>query len=254
MNSMLHIITALLHKGQEFMPVIFGFCLVSVMISFVAIIYLQRIYSKKFLYGASIIGLAVVMPLLYFLGEKSILGIPALPVAYVLFFLIGLPMAGMMSMQTPILADIADCDEKQTGHRREAMFFGAQGFLQKFAIAATSLIQGYLFSHYGYSVKNPMGVRLLGPVTGAFVFIGFIVILFYNLDEKTKTIRGKAKTMALLYVMSFFIPFLGIPIGARFLKSQNVDERRYAFRCLALGILGAIAYSVFAYLKISKTI
>jgi len=243
MNSMLHIVTALLRKGQEFLPVVFGVCLVSVLLSFIAIIFLQRRFTKKFLYAASILALALVLPLMYFLGEKSILGIPVLPAAYALFFLVGLPMAGMMSMQTPMLADIADYDEKMTGHRREAMFFGAQGFLQKFAIAATSLIQGCLFSRYGYSVSNPMGVRLLGPVTGAFVFLGFIVVLFYSLDEKTKTVRGPQKTMSLLYLLSFFLPVLGIPIGARFMGSGDAAERAHARVCRALGVLGIAAYA-----------
>lgn len=250
MNSILHIVTALLRKGQEFLPVVFGVCLVSVILSFILIIFLQRKFSKKFLYGASILGLALVMPLMYFLGQKSFLGLPVMPVAYALFFLIGLPMAGMMSMQTPIIADIADNDELANGYRREAMFFGAQGFLQKFAIAATSLIQGYLFSHYGYSIDNPMGVRLLGPVTGCFVFIGFIVFLFYTLDEKTKTIKGRQKTVVLLYILSFFIPFLGIPIGRKFAESGVEAERRSAKTCVVLGALGAASIVTCVFLRI----
>lgn len=251
MNSMLHIVTALLHKGQEFLPVIFGVCLVSVLLSFVLIIFLQKTISKKILYLASILGMALVMPLIYFLGGPRVLGLPTLPVAFIIFFLIGLPMAGMMSLQTPILADIADADEKTTGHRREAMFFGAQGFLQKFAIAATSLIQGYLFTRYGYSVANPLGVRLLGPVTGFFVFFGFVVFLFYNLDEKTKTIVGNAKTLALMYVLSFFLPILGLPIGMKYRGSSLAEERAEAKVCFALSWIGILFYVSLITLRIA---
>lgn len=242
MNSLMYIVTALLRKPEEFLPVIFLVCMGSVVLSFILIALVQKHFTKKTMYLFSILGLGLLIPLMYFLSEPTILGLPTLPVAYVIFFILGLPMAGMMSMQMPILADIADCDEKQVGYRREAMFFGAQGCIQKYAIATTSLIQGYLFTHYGYSVENPMGVRLLGPVTGCFVLLGFFVFLFYPLDEKTKIIKGKAKTYSLLYFLAAILPIAGPPvgilIGKRYSDSKDEEDRAAGNICMILGALG----------------
>ena len=165
------------------------------MVSFVIIIKLAHKYTKKFVYSLGNGMMALILPLMYLLDKIPLHWITVhvfgasvrLPVTwgYIVFFLTGFPVAVLMCISLPILADIADYDAKLHGKRREAIFFGAQGFLQKYAIALTFLIQGFLFGRYGFSQEHNMGVKLLGPVTGFFVLIGLLIFLFYPLNERT---------------------------------------------------------------------
>lgn len=189
MNTFIYIVTVLLKKPESFVAVVFGVIIVSILISFILIQYLTRIYSKKLLMSISYLALALALPLIYLLDRPTVLGLPTFYVACVMFFLLGAPVAGITCLGLPMLADIADYDEKLTGRRREAMYFGAQGILQKFTIGLTYLIQGYLFKNYGYSVAEPLGVKLLGPVNAVFVFLGLLVFLMYPLDEKTLEVK-----------------------------------------------------------------
>ena len=84
-----------------------------------------------------------------------------------------------------MLADIADYDAKITGHRREAIFFGSQGILNKLSISLSFIISGQLFEIFGYTKDNPLGIQLLGPITGAFLLIGCVIFIFYPLNENT---------------------------------------------------------------------
>jgi len=185
MNGLIFVVNVLLGKPDSFMTLVFGMTLISVMVSFVAIYYLTRRYTKKFIYMLSCIIMALIMPLEYFLAYDNFLGLPVLETALAIFFLLGFPMAGILSVGMPFVADIADYDSKITGRRREAIFFGAQGILNKIAISLSYLLTGQLFSIFGYTRENPLGIQLLGPVTGAFLLVGCLIFMFYPLNERT---------------------------------------------------------------------
>ena len=51
--------------------------------------------------------------------------------------LLGAPAAGFMVLPFAVLADVVDYDEQLTGRRREAIFFGVQGVVQKIFIGAS---------------------------------------------------------------------------------------------------------------------
>lgn len=200
MNGLMFVITVLLKLPESYLPLLFGIIFVSVGISFVVINKLTARTSKKFVYGLGMGLMALVLPLMYLLDSIPIywttlhMGSAAvkLPLTwgYGVFFLTGFPVAVLMCMGLPIIADIADYDAKIHGKRREAIFYGSQGFLQKYAIALTFLIQGFLFDTFGFDQISNMGVKLLGPVTGYFVLVGFLIFLFYPLDEKTLTMTS----------------------------------------------------------------
>jgi len=189
MNGIMYIVTVLLGRPESDLIFFFGIILVSTMICFFITMKLSEKYTKKFVYSLCILIMGLVLPFAFFLGNDTFLGISTYHFGCVIFFFLGFPVAGIVSLGLPIIADIADYDEKITGRRREAIFYGAQGILQKYTIALTYVLQGFLFSRYGYTPGNHLGIQLLGPVTGAFVVIGFFIFLFYPLDEKTTTLE-----------------------------------------------------------------
>jgi GPH family glycoside/pentoside/hexuronide:cation symporter len=86
----------------------------------------------------------------------------------------GLGVSVFLAVPNTILSDVCNANAKRTGERREAMFFGAQGFLQKINLGISTGVLGWLLE-FGRSVDDPLGVRLAGPVA-AVVLVGAAVV------------------------------------------------------------------------------
>lgn len=191
-----YIVRLLLHREpNDLMPLVYLTILGAVMISFAAMMKLSERFEKRHIFTTSLFALGLTTPLLYLLGNSTILGFPVIIVAFVLFALIGLPVAGVMSLQNALVADIVDEDEMNNGYRREGMFFGAMGLIGKFTAAAVPLMTAWMFNMGGYchpDSPSNMGVRLLGPGAGLFVLLGAVAFLFYPIREKALRKRREA--------------------------------------------------------------
>lgn len=103
--------------------------------------------------------------------------------ASILFCLMGIPVSFLIALASAVIADIVDYDEKVTGRRREAMYFGMQGLVTKSAIGISSVVGTQLFYHFGYSSGNYLGILLTGPFSAVFTFLGFLVFYRYSIDK-----------------------------------------------------------------------
>ncbi len=188
LSSIEYVVPLLLHReAAKEMTKVYALIIGSVMLSFGVMVKMAGTVDKKLIYGVSLFAMAAVMPLLYLLGEPTIFGMPTIYFAYGVFFFIGVPVAGVMSLQNTVLADIIDEDEIKTGLRREAMFFGSEGLIRKGTAAIVPLMMGKLFEAYGYchpTASSNMGVRYLGPTTAFFVLIGAVAFVFYPIRER----------------------------------------------------------------------
>jgi len=82
----------------------------------------------------------------------------------------GVGVSIFLAVPNSILSDVCNANARRSGERREAMFFGAQGFLQKINLGVSTGVLGWLLEQ-GRSVEDPTGVRLAGPVA-AVVLVG----------------------------------------------------------------------------------
>jgi GPH family glycoside/pentoside/hexuronide:cation symporter len=113
-------------------------------------------------------GYVVTLPLM---GTIGLAPIPPLVHGVVIFFLAGFSTATLFVLPRPLLADVIDHDEKRTGLRREAMYTGMSGVVEKLGEAAAAGAVGYLFALFGQSRGEPLGLRLVGLV-GAIAILG----------------------------------------------------------------------------------
>ncbi|MBM3473125.1 MAG: hypothetical protein FJX75_07665 [Armatimonadetes bacterium] len=85
--------------------------------------------------------------------------------------------AALFSLPNAILAEIVDLDERLTGMRREAMYFGAQGLFVKVAWGASSLIvmaaQGLFYGHPAAAVRIAFGTIAIVSALAFVVFLRF---------------------------------------------------------------------------------
>lgn len=135
--------------------------------------------SRRVAYARAMLLTACAFPLLAFAGWLP--GIPPMAQAVVGVAVVGAPLAGVFLFPAVLVAEIAEAETRRTGHRREATFFGAQGFVEKTTGAfAPPLLAGLLA--LGATSDNPLGLRLLGPAAGVLVLLGWWLFRGYALD------------------------------------------------------------------------
>lgn len=88
------------------------------------------------------------------------------------FSLVGIPVGALLVIPNAMLSDCSDFDAERTGSRREAMFFGVQGFFLKVNLGLSTAILAALLAAFGKDVGNDLGIRLGGPVAAIFVLLG----------------------------------------------------------------------------------
>jgi GPH family glycoside/pentoside/hexuronide:cation symporter len=91
----------------------------------------------------------------------------------------GLCLAGMLVIPVVILGQLIDRDTVRTGANRSAMYFGVQGLLTKWVFAASGALLSYLFSAYGRSADEPLGVLLVGPIGGSLCLLSAVLYSLY---------------------------------------------------------------------------
>jgi glycoside/pentoside/hexuronide:cation symporter, GPH family len=127
--------------------------------------------------------LAVLFPLFYFIGFLPVLDPFWQTLVY--FCVVAVPVSGLYVFPNAIVGDITDYDEKITRKRREAMYYGGFGFVEKSAWAASAFLVGLLLDRLGYTAANPLGIRLAGPIAGVVALLGFLAFRSYSLPDVT---------------------------------------------------------------------
>lgn len=142
---------------------------------------LARRPTKRQAFSWAMLGAATAFPLLAVAGFVP--GIPPLVQIVFAILLIGFPLAGVYLFPTALTADIVDDDAGRTGLRREATFYGAQNFVEKMAGAFAPLLLTALLM-LGNSAADPLGIRLVGPVAGVVVLIGYLAFRRFDLPDE----------------------------------------------------------------------
>ncbi len=154
------------------------------LLSFPLILFLSKKLGKKRLFINIMVFACFILCLLPFVGLGYLPISLSIPMqTYVLIGLAGIPLAGLFILPNVMMADIIDEDEKIAGHRREAFYYGAQGFMVKLAVGLSALGLALLMHFLGYSGDDPLGPILIGPLAALFILIGVVLFKKYPIDE-----------------------------------------------------------------------
>jgi GPH family glycoside/pentoside/hexuronide:cation symporter len=102
---------------------------------------------------------------------------------------VGAPQAGVYLFPAALTADLADHDAVETGMRREATYFGAQNFVEKSAGALAPLLLAGLLT-VGNTADDPWGIRLVGPLAGLLVLVGYVLFRSYRLPDEMASVSA----------------------------------------------------------------
>jgi glycoside/pentoside/hexuronide:cation symporter, GPH family len=175
-------VTVLLRGTENDTSIYFGLAFVVALLFFPAVNILAKKLGLKMMMMFSLVTFLILLPIYFYLGQP-LLGLSPEIIAYILLSLTGLPLAVIFIVPDAIVAAVSDLEEKLSGQRREAMYFGAQGFILKMAMGLSTVITGGLLQLFGSTVSMPLGIQLTGPVSAVFILIGVLVFARYPEKE-----------------------------------------------------------------------
>ena len=88
-----------------------------------------------------------------------------------------------MVIPNVLVSEIIDDDYKRFAVRREAMFFGVQGLVNKLATAFASFAVGVLHDILGSTANQPLGITIVAPIAAVFSLVGFFVMVRLNKEK-----------------------------------------------------------------------
>jgi GPH family glycoside/pentoside/hexuronide:cation symporter len=116
-------------------------------------------------------------------------GTVSVAMTFVLFPLIGFMLAGSSMLPYAMMGSVADYDEIKTSTRREAIYYGSFSLAVEGGPTISTLLLPVLYQNFGYTVDNPLGVRLAYLVIGALVIIGLLFFRTYKLGDTPEDVR-----------------------------------------------------------------
>jgi len=188
-SSAIPIVITLMGAGEAFASTLFVALFIFAAICFPIVgIVTRRLKKKKIMMAA--LGLFALFS--FFLSLTGI--VPCNPRIWGLFFvgLMGLPTAILIIIPNVILSELCDVDYVKTGERREAMYFGVQGFFMKLNLGISTASLALFYSFFGKDISNPLGVRLTLLLASAIAIFGLIVIIRYP-EKQIEKILSKQK-------------------------------------------------------------
>ena len=144
---------------------------------------LARRAGKARAFRVSMLWGAATLFLLFFVGFVP--GVPKLVQTAAAVLFAAFPLAGVFMLPNILIADIVDNDAERTSTRREGMFYGTQNLLEKSASAFAPLIFALVLLA-GDSAENPLGIRLVGPVGGVLLLVGWFSFRRYALYDDVR--------------------------------------------------------------------
>ena len=151
--------------------------------------WLSHRLDKSTIFSGSLLASAVVLPGLLAIGEW--IPLPLKTQGIIWISLQAVAMAGVTMLPPAFGAEITDYDAELTGQRREGTYYATWGLLdQAINGAASALLPLILLLGRSQSDPHgPLGVRLIGPLSGVMMLASFLIFLKYPLRPGSAVTR-----------------------------------------------------------------
>ena len=177
-----HVSTVLGGEGGT-VALLTGVFLAFLVVSLPVASYIAARKGKRWAFSRSMLATALVLPALFFAGFLP--GVPPLLQTLFLVGILGMTMAALFMFPPAIMADIIDYDQRLTGAQRAGIYYGTEQVFEKGGMALAVLLFTQTLSLFGFSVANPLGLRLIGPLAALLIFVGFVIFVRgYRLPER----------------------------------------------------------------------
>ncbi len=175
-------VTVLLGLKSDDTAIFFAAAFGVAALTFPVVNILAKKIRPKMVMLVSMFMFTLILPCFFFLG-REMPGLSPYNFGLLLMGITGIPLASLFVLPDAIVASVTDMEEAISGQRREAMYFGVQGFVLKLIMGLSSLMTGFLMHFFGQTPAQPLGVQLTGPVAAVFIFLGALAFMRYPEQE-----------------------------------------------------------------------
>lgn len=154
------------------------------------IVKFSSLIGKRKVYIISLLASAFVFPTTMLIGSWFPIPLKTQCISWAVLQAVAL--SGTVVLSSTFVAETIDYDETITGQRRGGVYFAMMKFLDQLLTGIASLLLPLflLLGRSQNSQQGPLGVRMIGLVAGALMFIGFLIFLRYPSDlERADHIR-----------------------------------------------------------------
>ncbi|MFA6447920.1 MAG: MFS transporter [bacterium] len=181
-SSTIYICTVILKKPEGYVSMIMAGMLAVLLLTLPFVFWLYGRIGKKKLFMTGLVLIMLFSPLQFFVQKVGVFMSPVI-FFHIIVAIMGVPIALMMVIYNAVISDIIDYDEKQTGMRREAMYYGMEGFFTKIARGVGASLSAFLFAIFGLEAGKVGGLLLAGPFCAFFALMGVIIFSKYKLSD-----------------------------------------------------------------------
>ena len=141
--------------------------------------------DKSTVFSASLLASGLVLPGLLLIGDW--LPVPLKTQGIIWISLQAVAMSGVTMLPPAFGAEITDHDEELTGQRREGMYYATWGLLDQAINGAASAVLPLilLLGRSRSGPRGPLGVRMVGLLSGAMMVAAFFIFRKYPFRHST---------------------------------------------------------------------
>lgn len=187
-----YLVTVIMGGGEADTALALGAAFVVAIITFPLIGRLSERRGLKSTMMASM-GALVLSLLLWGMVGRFALPLSVFWQGIIVFVVAGFSVGGLFVIPNALVAEIVDYDERLTGMRREAIFFGVQGLLIKIAMGVSTFGATQLLEGSGFTGGQAAGVSWIGPFAAVFVLLGALVFWGYPESAMRKGASSQTK-------------------------------------------------------------
>lgn len=190
--GLMYYVVVLFQQEQRFMTVLSGITMGSALLGIPLVNLAAKKVGKKKIIQAGVLLLAFTSGVIFILSRD--LSGAAFFIGLAMFGLSGIPLAVLVVLVNPTIAELARADAAKTGRHREAMFFGARAVPLKLTTALSGIVFGFLLSSFGKDIANPLGVQLSLAIVPLACALGYIFFSRYPEKEVKEQLNKYEKT------------------------------------------------------------
>ena len=183
-----YFITTILGRSEGEVGIFQGVLVMLMILSAPLWNWLARRYAHRKLLMISMLLMGFIIALNAFVGMVP--GFDKLIQAYITVGLVGPALGGYFILAYAMMGSVVDYDEMSTHARREAIYYGTFSLAAGIGPAIAALILPFIFSQFGYTAANPLGVRIAWVVAGACSLLGALVFIGYRLGDTPEQSRA----------------------------------------------------------------
>ena len=186
-----YFVTTVLGKPSSFVSIVMGIVIIVMAAATFIWSSLGKKHALRKLWRIATIAMAVLYAACFLIGV--IKGTMSLVMTFILFPMIGIALAGSHMFPYAMMGSVADYDEMKTNSRREAAYYGAFSLAVEGGPAIATLLLPILYKTFGYTVANPLGVRLAFIIIGILAGLGVLFFRKYQLGDTPEAVKEFAQ-------------------------------------------------------------